>query len=221
MILLPLIRIVLDTTQPVQGPEPHASGALTKALHLGFHCTQGCFLCLVDQYTPVLRERSYILFDPSTGRWTRVGVSAFGQYRDYGTSILLPLQNSYLERGKVMVLGGSVAAAGPTTNIVEIHDFNQVASTSPNIRTVGPLNRSKSILFPIILPDGKVVIFGGSAQANGASCFLFQKCLILKTKAKDWVEPACGNESRVYLGTAVLLPDGHVCQLPAVSTRNL
>ena len=44
----PLIRIVLDTTQPVQEPEHHASEALTKALHLGFHCTQGCFLCLVD-----------------------------------------------------------------------------------------------------------------------------------------------------------------------------
>ena len=59
-------------------------------------------------YTSSQREELF-LFDPSTGRWTLVGLSAFGQYRDYGTSILLPLQNSSSERGKVMVVGGSVS----------------------------------------------------------------------------------------------------------------
>ena len=44
-----------------------------------------------------------------------------------------------------MVLGGSVTGAGPTTDVVEIHDFNQGTSTSPNIRTVGPLNRGRKL----------------------------------------------------------------------------
>ena len=62
-------------------------------------------------YTSSPREFLYML-NPSTGSWTLVGQSAFNQYRDYGTSILLPLQNSSSERGKVMVLGGSPVDTG-------------------------------------------------------------------------------------------------------------
>ena len=161
----------MDKTQPVQGPEHHASEALTKALHLGFHLYPRMFLMpsgLV--YTSSPREELF-LFDPSTGRWTNLGLSAFGQYREYGTSILLPLQNSSSERGKVMVLGGSVTDTGPATDVVEIHDFNQGTSTSPNIRTVPPLNRGRKYPLPIILPNGKMVIFGGSISSKRESCF--------------------------------------------------
>ncbi|HKR73058.1 MAG TPA: galactose oxidase-like domain-containing protein, partial [Candidatus Nitrosocosmicus sp.] len=159
-------------------------------------------------YTSSPREELY-LFDPSTGRWTRVGVSAFGQYRDYGTSILLPLQNTSSERGKVMVLGGSVTADGPATNVVEIHDFNQGTSTSPNIRTVTPLNRGRKYPLPIILPDGKVVIFGGSSQANENPVFV-PEMFDPENESQGWVNLPAATVPRVYHGTAVLLPDGSV-----------
>jgi hypothetical protein len=74
-------------------------------------------------YTSSMREQLF-LFDPSTGRWTSLGQSSLGQFREYGTSILLPIQNSSSERGKVMVVGGSSSDTAPATNIVEIHDFN-------------------------------------------------------------------------------------------------
>jgi len=159
-------------------------------------------------YTSSPREELF-LFDPSTGRWTRVGLSAFGQYRDYGTSILLPLQNSSSERGKVMVLGGSVTDIGPATGVVEIHDFNQGTSTSPNIRTVRSLNRGRKYPLPIILPDGKVVIFGGSSQANENPVFI-PEMFDPENESQGWVNLPAAVVPRVYHGTAVLLPDGSV-----------
>ena len=81
-------------------------------------------------YTSSPREELY-LFDPSTGRWTQVGLSAFGQYRDYGTSILLPLQNTSSERGKVMVVGGSVTGTGPTTAVVRSMTLIRVDLPTP------------------------------------------------------------------------------------------
>ena len=159
-------------------------------------------------YTSSPREELF-LFDPSTGRWTNVGLSAFGQYRDYGTSILLPLQNSSSERGKVMVVGGSVTDTAPATSVVEIHDFNQGTSTSPNIRTVPSLNRGRKYPLPIILPDGKVVIFGGSSQANENPVFI-PEMFDPENESQGWVNLPAAAVPRVYHGTAVLLPDGSV-----------
>jgi hypothetical protein len=159
-------------------------------------------------YTSSQREELF-LFDPSTSRWTNVGRSAFGQYRDYGTSILLPLQNSTSERGKVMVLGGSSTDTGPATNVVEIHDFNQGTSTSPNIRTVGPLNFGRKYPLPIILPNGKVVVFGGSAQANENPIFV-PEMFDPENESLGWVSLPAATVPRVYHGTALLLPDGSV-----------
>ena len=50
-------------------------------------------------------QKTY-LWDPSSGVWTFVN-STSQTYRDYGTSILLPLQNTSNERGKVIIVGGS------------------------------------------------------------------------------------------------------------------
>jgi hypothetical protein len=108
-----------------------------------------------------------------------------------------------------MVVGGSVSAVGPPTNVVEIHDFNQGTSTSPNIRTVQPLNRGRKYPLPIILPDGRVVIFGGSAQANENPVFV-PEMFDPENEGQGWVNLPGATVPRVYHGTAVLLPDGSV-----------
>ena len=60
---------------------------------------------------------------PSSGAWTSVNITS--QYRDYGTAILLPLQNTTTERGRLMLAGGSTTDLQPATTVVEIQDFNQ------------------------------------------------------------------------------------------------
>jgi hypothetical protein len=108
-----------------------------------------------------------------------------------------------------MVLGGSVEATEPATNVVEIHDFNQGTSISPNIRTVSPLNSGRKYVLPIILPDGKVVIFGGSAQGNNNPVFV-PEMFDPENESQGWVNLPAATVPRVYHGTAVLLPDGSV-----------
>lgn len=159
-------------------------------------------------YTSSMREYLFLL-DPSTGGWTLVGTSAFGQFREYGTSILLPLQNSSSERGKVIVLGGSPTNTAPATNSVEIHDFNQGTSTSPNIRTVAPLNTGRKYVLPIILPNGKVVVFGGSTQGNDHPVYV-PEMFDPENESQGWVNLPAATVYRGYHGTALLLPDGSV-----------
>ena len=160
-------------------------------------------------YTSSPREELF-LFDPSTGRWTRVGQSAFGQYRDYGTSILLPLQNSSSERGKVMVVGGSVNAylhllqtLLRSMTLIKVHPPAQTSEQ------YSPLNRGRKYVLPIILPDGKVVIFGGSAQGNENPVFV-PEMFDPENESQGWVNLPAATVPRVYHGTAVLLPDGSV-----------
>jgi hypothetical protein len=159
-------------------------------------------------YTSGMREYMF-MFDPSTGAWTLVGQSSFGQFREYGTSILLPLQNSSSERGKVIVIGGSSTNTAPATNIVEIHDFNQGTSTSPNIRRVASLNTGRKYVHPIILPDGKVVVFGGSTQGNNNPVYV-PEMFDPENESQGWVNLPAATVPRGYHGTALLLPDGSV-----------
>jgi hypothetical protein len=159
-------------------------------------------------YTSSMREERFLV-DPSNGRWTSLGITSLGQFRDYGTSILLPLQNSSSERGKVMVLGGSSSDTAPASNIVEIHDFNQGTSTSPILRRVGSLNRGRKYPLPIILPNGNVVVFGGSSQGNNNPIFV-PEMFNPENESQGWVNLPAATVPRGYHGTALLLPDGSV-----------
>jgi chitodextrinase len=159
-------------------------------------------------YASSMREQLFLL-DPSTGMWTHIGQSSLGQFRDYGTSILLPLQNSSSERGKVMVVGGSSTDISPATNVVEIHDFNQGTATNPSIRRVGSLNTGRKFLLPIVLPNGKVAVFGGSSQGNNNPVFV-PEMFDPENENQGWVQLPAATVPRHYHGTALLLPDGSV-----------
>ena len=103
-------------------------------------------------------------WNPSNGQWRDVGTIT--NYRSYGTSMLLPLQNSSSERGKVLIVGGSATDGGLATTSVQVVDFNQGTSTTPVIRSVASIRNRRKYLLPVILPNGKAVIFGGSSQGN-------------------------------------------------------
>ena len=64
-------------------------------------------------------------------------------------------------------------------------------------------------MIPIILPDGKVVIFGGSAQGNNNPVFV-PEMFDPENESQGWVNLPPATVPRVYHGTAVLLPDGSV-----------
>jgi methionine-rich copper-binding protein CopC len=154
------------------------------------------------------------LWDPSNGSWRRVNNTL--QYRDYGTSFLLPLQNTTAERGKVMIVGGSTNDTTAATNVVEIEDFNQGTSTSPVLRRGPSIHHARKYLNPIILPNGKLVIFAGSSQ-NVTNPVLIPEMFDPENENAGWTDLPAATVPRVYHGIALLLPDGSVWT--ACSTR--
>ncbi|MCI0563495.1 MAG: galactose oxidase early set domain-containing protein [Nitrososphaera sp.] len=153
------------------------------------------------------------LWNRSTGAWSSLGSSS-PSYRHYGTSILLPLNNSSSEEGKILLVGGSPTSAGTATSAVQILDFN---TGNPSIRTVGSLQYGRKYLAPVILPDGNVVVFGGAAQGNSNPRYIPE---MFNPATETWSSLASASVPRVYHQVALLLPDGRVWTAGSTPTRS-
>jgi galactose oxidase-like protein/Kelch motif protein len=153
-------------------------------------------------------------WNPSNGQWRDIGTTT--NYRSYGTSILLPLQNSSSERGKVLIVGGSATDGGLATTSVQVVDFNQGTSTTPVIRSVASIRNRRKYLLPVILPNGKAVIFGGSSQGNENPVYVPE---MFDPVNETWTSLAAASIARVYHGVALLLPDGSVWTASSSITR--
>ena len=153
------------------------------------------------------------LWNRSTGSWSVLGTSS-PYYRHYGTSALLPLNNTTSEKGKVLLVGGSPGAAEPATSACQVLDFN---AGNPSIKTVGSLQYGRKYLAPVILPDGKVILFGGAAQGNTNPRYVPE---MFDPATETWTSLATANVPRVYHQVSLLLPDGSVWTAGSTPTRN-
>lgn len=146
------------------------------------------------------------LINPSTGAWTLAAQSSFS-WRDYGTSFLLPLNNTSSERGRVLIVGGQSNYLLPATNTAEIIDFNAGTATAPVVRSTSSLNVARVFLLPVTLPNGKLVVFGGAAKDPGDYIHVPE---MFDPVSETWTTLPEANVSRTYHSTALLLPDGRV-----------
>ena len=146
-------------------------------------------------------------WDPSTGIWSSP-ITQSRTRRSYGTSFLLPLHNDASERGKVLVCGGTVNASDPGLTSVDILDFDAGSATNPVIRHVSPITYGRRYPAPVILPTGKLVIFGGSGQGNNTMPVYVPEIFDPITETWQSLPPA--SVPRVYHQTSLLLPDGRV-----------
>jgi hypothetical protein len=165
-------------------------------------------------------HRNVRTWNPQNGAWSGV-IATSSATRSYGASILLPLQNTTSERGKILLVGGSPTSSDPGTTRVEVIDFNSGSSTSPAVRTVSSLRNGRRYVLPVMLPDGKVVVFGGSAQGNNRPVYVPE---MFDPATETWTSLASASVPRVYHGVALLLPDGRVWtagSTPARSTWEL
>jgi hypothetical protein len=152
------------------------------------------------------------LWNRSTGSWSTLGLSS-PSYRHYGTSVLLPLFNGVTEKGKILVVGGSPTFSDPATSRCQILDFN---AGNPSIRTVGSLTYGRKYLAPVILPDGKVVVFGGVAQGNSNPRYVPE---MFNPSTETWTTLPAASVPRVYHQVALLLPDGRIWTAGGTPTR--
>ncbi len=131
-----------------------------------------------------------------TGAWTTGPNSLFG-FRDYGPAVMY-------DHGLVLKIGGS----DPPTATAEMIDINAPVPTWTYIQ---PMNYPRRQANATILPDGTVLVTGGSSGAgfdNSASPVLPAELWNPSTGA--WTVLAALSVYRGYHSTAVLLPDGRV-----------
>ncbi len=130
------------------------------------------------------------------GAWTVVGNSTFG-FRDYGSSVLY-------DEGKVLLVGGH----DPPTNRAEVIDLN---ADTPAWRAVAPMQHPRRQCNAVILPDGKVLVVGGtSAEGFNNATGSVMEAELWDPASEAWRSLASAAEHRLYHSTAVLLPDGRV-----------
>jgi hypothetical protein len=136
-----------------------------------------------------------------TGAWTPVATSSL--YRDYGSSVLY-------DNGKVLIVGGGGGRGGstPPTNTAEVIDLN---APSPAWRTVAPMAIGRRHLNATLLPDGTVLVNGGTSGAgfNNTTTPVFAAEL-WNPATETWTTLASALIPRLYHSAALLLPDGRV-----------
>jgi hypothetical protein len=153
-------------------------------------------------------------WNSSTGSWSALGLSS-PSYRHYGTSVLLPLSNSSTEKGKILIAGGSPTSADPATTKAQILDFN---AGNPQVRTVGSLQYGRKYPAPVILADGKVVLFGGVSQ--GTQVLYRNVPEMFDPATENWTSLSSASVPRTYHQVAILLSDGRVWNAGSTPTRN-
>jgi len=158
-------------------------------------------------------------FNPSSQAWTLVAWTSYPGPNDpngeriYGTSVLLPLtpQNNYSP--KVMIMGGD----NPATDTTELIDLSpagtQLSAACPTYApcwTPGPkMAQARVEMEATILPNGKILVDGGSAKDEDAST-ASMKAEIYDPATNSFSSAGSNAFPRLYHNVQLLLPDGTV-----------
>jgi hypothetical protein len=131
-----------------------------------------------------------------SGSWSVVGSSVYG-FRSYGSSVLY-------DDGKVLLVGGG----DPPTNTAEVMDLN---ASTPAWRPVAPMVYKRRQLNAALLPDGTVLVTGGSSASgfdNAAGAVYAGE--LWNPVSETWTTVASFTKYRGYHSFTLLLPDGRV-----------
>jgi galactose oxidase len=150
-------------------------------------------------YAGELAQSAYL--DPNgAGRWTPVATSNYGR-RDYGSAVMY-------RPGKVMIVGGSNQPDGTPTATAEVIDLNQPI---PSWRYTDPMTHPRRQLNATLLPDGEVLVTGGTTSAGFSERAGAVHAPELWDPATGrWSVLASNQVTRVYHSTTLLLPDGRI-----------
>jgi hypothetical protein len=143
------------------------------------------------------------IFDPSTHLWTtNVAQTNFSGTRTYGTSVLLPLTPANGFKPVVLIMGGG----NPATATTEIIDLS---ASSPQWIFGPAMSQSRIEMNATILPNGKVVALGGSANDEDGSTASFNTDIYDPT-ANTFTTGAANVYPRLYHSNSLLLQDATV-----------
>jgi hypothetical protein len=147
-------------------------------------------------FNPGPQQRARYIDTSGTGQWTD-GASSSVPFRGYGTAVMY-------EPGKVLLVGGG----DPPVASAEKIDLN---NSSPQWQSAGAMNMPRRQLNATVLPDGTVLVTGGSSAPgfdNAAGAVLNGE--LWDPSANSFTQLATAPRYRGYHSTALLLPDGRV-----------
>jgi hypothetical protein len=152
----------------------------------------------------------------ATGRgvWTNGPIHIWRFNRDYGTAAMY-------DAGKILYAGGGgdlnwdvqspddPISPAPTAT-AEFIDLNQ---SSPAWQSAGNMSAPRRHLNSTILPDGQVLITGGTRGAGFVNIdpgLAVREAEVWNPKTNQWTTLAANQKMRVYHSVSLLLPDGTV-----------
>jgi hypothetical protein len=145
--------------------------------------------------------------DPAgSGQWIDVARSSLS-YREYGASVMY-------DTGKVLIVGGNPMnpLLDPAQNFPSATgEVIDLQAGSPSWRSIAPMSVGRRNLNATLLPDGTVLVTGGSAMwgkdsPSGAVYY----AELWDPKTAEWSIVGSYTRYRGYHSTALLLPDGRV-----------
>jgi hypothetical protein len=145
-------------------------------------------------------------FNPATGVWKFAGNMLFGASRGYGTSCLLPLQNTLAEKGAILIFGGTSTDDSFATTTAEILT---PSGTALQPRWTASLAFGRKHPIPVIMPDGKILVIGGTTYQN-SSANKIMAAELFDPMTETWTTLPAMTVPRMYHSSALLLPDGRV-----------
>jgi hypothetical protein len=131
--------------------------------------------------------------------------------RDYGTAVMY-------EPGRILYAGGGGHTGWPTpdpksaqpTATAEIIDLNEAA---PQWRNTDPMSVPRRHLNSTILPDGQVLVTGGTRGAgfvNISEGLATRAAEVWNPETGEWTTLASNSRMRIYHSVSLLMPDGRV-----------
>jgi hypothetical protein len=148
----------------------------------------------------VARERITSFLDPSgLGSWTEGPSRLTFEKRAYGTSVMFG-------DGDFIVVGGATRAGG-----IGSAETLSLREAVPQWRIAAPMAFGRRHCNGTLLPDGKILITGGTSSAgfNDAAGAIYAAEL-WDPATGQWATMASASIPRVYHSTAMLLRDGRV-----------
>jgi hypothetical protein len=142
---------------------------------------------------------NWVLDPTGAGDWSE-GPRRVERLRDYAAAV------SY-EPGKILYVGGGNF---PPLAAAEVIDLN---AANPAWRAVGSMAERRRQLNATALPDGKVLVTGGSRNDGGDADGVSDPVLsaeVWNPGTEQWTTLAAMRIARLYHSTALLLPDGRV-----------
>lgn len=110
--------------------------------------------------------------------------------------------------GRILLAGGGTTSihsgsAGAHATVIDLRGDVPVA------RVTAPMKHARNHLNSVLLPDGKVLVTGGTGYGNAGDTAVYTPEL-WDPQTEQWSEMAAASETRVYHSVALLLPSGAV-----------